>query len=97
MPDVLRKKDIEDIVKKNGRKFTEWKDEVVTQARMSIIDKTGDEYKNWENDLLQRKAIEMLLDQTLVEASESSTTTASNASSTSTNTLNQGDDYFNGK
>ena len=32
---------------------------------MSIIDKVGEEYKNWESELLQRKAIELLTEEIL--------------------------------
>lgn len=65
MADILRKKDIETIIKKKGKNYSKWKDEVISQARMSIIDKVGEEYKNWENELLQRKTIELLTEDIL--------------------------------
>nr|WP_181711009.1 hypothetical protein [Enterococcus hirae] len=65
MADLLRKKDIETIIKKKGMNYSKWKDEVISQARMSIIDKVGEEYKNWESELLHRKAIELLTEEIL--------------------------------
>lgn len=65
MADLLRKKDIETIIKKKEMNYSKWKDEVISQARMSIIDKVGEEYKNWESELLQRKAIELLTEEIL--------------------------------
>lgn len=61
---LLKKKEIEMIVKDKGLNFNQWKDDVVNSARMSIIDKQGEEYKDWETQLLEKKAIELLMNQT---------------------------------
>lgn len=61
---LLKKKEIEMIVKDKGLNFNQWKDDVVNSARMSIIDKQGEEYKDWETQLLEKKAIELLMKQT---------------------------------
>lgn len=64
---LLKKKEIEMIVKDKGLNFNQWKDDVVNSARMSIIDKQGEEYKDWETQLLEKKAIELLMKQTTVD------------------------------
>lgn len=58
---LLKKKEIEMIVKNKGLNFNQWKDDVVNSARMSIIDKQGEDYKDWESQLLEKKAIELLM------------------------------------
>lgn len=64
---LLKKKEIEMIVKDKGLNFNQWKDDVVNSARMSIIDKQGEEYKDWETQLLEKKAIELLMKETTVD------------------------------
>lgn len=61
---LLKKKEIEMIVKNQGLNFNQWKDDVVNTARMSIIDKQGEEYKDWETQLLEKKAIQLLMTDT---------------------------------
>lgn len=61
---LIKKKEIEMIVKNKGLNFNQWKDDVVNNARLSIIDKQGEEYKDWETQLLEKKAIELLMKDT---------------------------------
>lgn len=56
----LKKKEIEAVVKSKGLNFNDWKNEVIRHGRMVIIDREGDEYRQWEHKLLEQKAFELM-------------------------------------
>ncbi|MGV2929318.1 hypothetical protein RW115_12025 [Macrococcus capreoli] len=58
---MLKNKEIQMLVEKSGLNFKEWKEETIKVGRLAIIDKDGDEYKLWEQSLLERHAIQLVI------------------------------------
>ncbi|OFO55311.1 hypothetical protein [Nosocomiicoccus sp. HMSC059G07] len=60
----LKKKDIDSIVQSVGLNPKEWREDVLSHARLSIMDKQGEIYKEFEQNVIEKEALKLLIDQT---------------------------------
>lgn len=58
---MLKTKEVQALVESTGTDFKEWKEETIKAGRLAIIDKDGEEYKLWEQNLLERHAVQLVV------------------------------------
>lgn len=59
---LLKKKQIDDIVKADGKNPKEWTDEVVSNAQMEILQGKSEYYKEWKQEVISKAALELLME-----------------------------------
>ena len=57
----LKKKDIDSIVQSVGLNPKEWREDVLSHARLSIMDKQGEIYKEFEQNVIEKEALKLLI------------------------------------
>lgn len=58
----LKKKDIDSIVQSVGLNPKEWREDVLNHARLSIMDKQGEIYKEFEQNVIEKEALKLLIE-----------------------------------